>query len=349
MPSHFNLDIINKKDVWENFFKEVEKKSFLQSWNWGEFHKKMGETNWRFGIFKDGAMIGICQVVKQIAKRGSFLAITHGPVIKNFENLDFDEKYEILDFLFGRIKDLGRQGGVDFIRVGSIFQRSEDNKKVFQKLGFRNAPIFLNAEETWVLDISFDEKDLLKNMEKRTRYSIKRGQREGVIIEKSNNLQDLDKFYRIYQKTIQRKNFASYPLNYLKKEFESFLVDDEILIFFAKVKNEIVSSAIIIFWQNVAVYHHGASLRKYSNFCASEVLQWEAIKEARERGMKYYNFWGVAPENQKNHPWQGFTFFKKGFGGTREKYLKTQDLVLTLKYWPCFLFETLRRKKRYGY
>lgn len=349
MQNQLSLNIIDKKDIWEDFFKNVEKKSFLQSWNWGEFHKKIGKKNWRFGIFKDGDTVGICQIVKEIAKRGTFLAITHGPTIKNFENLNFNEKYDILNFLFRKIKDLGRQEKADFIRVGSIFERNQENKDIFKKMGFRDAPTFLNAEETWVLDLSLGEEELLKNMAKRTRYSIKRAQREGVIIEKSNNIQDIDKFYKIYQQTTKRKNFASYPIDYLKKEFETFSVDNGAVLFFAIAKGEIVSSAIIIFWQDIAIYHHGASLKKYSNLCASELLQWEVIKEAKKRGIKYYNFWGIAPENQKNHPWQGFTFFKKGFGGFEEKYLKTQDMPLTLKYWPCFLFETLRRKKRYGY
>ena len=59
-----------------------------------------------------------------------------------------------------------------------------------------------------------------------------------------------------------------------------------------------------------------------------------------------YNFWGVVPESEKNHPWAGLSLFKKGFGGKEKEYVKTQDYILSPMYWLTYIFEELRKRKR---
>ena len=74
---------------------------------------------------------------------------------------------------------------------------------------------------------------------------------------------------------------------------------------------------------------------------------WESIKEAKNRGMKYYNFWGIAPDKaRKNHPFYGITHFKKGFGGYKKELLPAQDLPVSVKYWFNWVIETFRSIKR---
>jgi len=40
-----------KKEEWEDFLQNCPEKTFLQSWNWGEFNKLSGNKIWRFGIY----------------------------------------------------------------------------------------------------------------------------------------------------------------------------------------------------------------------------------------------------------------------------------------------------------
>jgi len=41
---------INNKEDWEGFLLRCDEKTFLNSWNWGEFQKREGEKIWRLGI-----------------------------------------------------------------------------------------------------------------------------------------------------------------------------------------------------------------------------------------------------------------------------------------------------------
>ena len=201
----------------------------------------------------------------------------------------------------------------------------------------------------WILDLDKTEEELLYGMRKTTRYLIRQAQKNSEIqIKKSQSLEDLEEFYKIYQETASYHHFVPFSFDYLKKELETFKKDDQILIFLAKYKGEVVSGAVIVYWQNGGFYHHGASLRKYSKVPASYLIQWEAIKEAKKRECDFYSFWGIAPEDRPNHPWKGLTLFKKGFGGKKEEYVKTKDYVLSWRYKINWIVETLRKIKR-GY
>lgn len=217
-------------------------------------------------------------------------------------------------------------------------------------MGFRNAPIHMHPELAWMLDITKPEDELLKDMRKTTRYLIKKMEKEGVEITQSGDPADIEKFWPVYQATVERQQFTPFKKSDLRKEFELFAEDGNAAFFFGKQNGlpaqagEIVAAAIIIFYNGQAFYHHSGSLSSGSN--VSYLLQWRVMEEAKRRGCTLYNFWGISPANRPNHPWAGLSLFKKGFGGFAEAYLHAQDKPLTARYWLNYVVETARRLKR---
>ena len=347
---------INNKNIWENTLKKKKQKTFLDSWNWGEFNKSIGNSTQRLAVLDNNKIELLTLIIKIRARRGNFLFIPHGPVIVD-DKLDLLQKKILLKTLLSKIKDIAQKEHFSFIRIAPILPYNIDNEKLFSDLGFRRAPLHIHPEVTWVLDIQPDEETLLRNMRKTTRYLIRKAKKEEVKIEQSTNIDDVQIFDKLYSKTVQRHHFVPFSLNYLKNEFKSFIGDNQIIIFLAKYKEEILASAMIIFWQDIAFYHQGASSNKHPKIPAAYLLQWEAIKEAKRRGCRQYNFWGIVPQIKKiedlkkpsirKHPWWGLSLFKIGFGGKREEYVKTQDLPLSWKYWATSTFEKIRKYKRH--
>jgi lipid II:glycine glycyltransferase (peptidoglycan interpeptide bridge formation enzyme) len=358
MKQVFQIKEVADKNKWEDFLFDVEEKTFLQSWNWGEFQKMTGKKIYRLGVYEKNELIAVSLVVKIKAKRGTFLFLPHGPIINSLKSQKLNSeqtlnnKFQILRTFLSKLKEIAKGENCSFIRIATLWERNKENERIFKGLGFRNSPIHQHPELTWKLDISLSSDELLKNMRKTTRYLIKQGLKNPDLkIKKSERIEDIEIFNNLYQKTVSRHHFTPFSLSYLKNEFLAFSKDNESLIFLAYYKRECLASAIIIFWQNRAFYHQGASVS--SKVSASYLLQWEAIKEAKMRDCKIYNFWGIAPiqgpklklENP-NHPWAGLTLFKTGFGGYKKEYLKTQDLPLLKTYWLTFFFEKLRKLKR---
>ena len=87
---------IESREQWEQFLLTCAERSFLQSWNWGEFQQAMREKIWRFGIFNGEELIGAALVVKVAAKRGTFLLVPHGPVLREDILRNKEQKEKLL-------------------------------------------------------------------------------------------------------------------------------------------------------------------------------------------------------------------------------------------------------------
>jgi lipid II:glycine glycyltransferase (peptidoglycan interpeptide bridge formation enzyme) len=338
---------IDNKEKWDNFCLQCKEKTFLQSWSWGDFNLEMGKKIWRLGVCNQGKLISVALAVKTIAKRGTFLFVPHGPVI--IEDLSMNDKKEIFELLLAQLKKIAKEEKAAFIRVSPILLDSADNNSIFLNFGFRKSPMHASAyKATWKLDVYPPEDDLLKNMRKTTRYLIKKAtENTDIVIEKSSNSKDIETFQKLSKEVSRRQKFISFSDNFVKKEFETFSKNNESIFLFGKYKGEIAAGALIIFWSGIAFYHQAASSTKFAKFSIPYLLQWEAIKEAKKRGCSVYDFWGFTdPEKFPEHPWAGPTLFKMGFGGYAREYVKTQDYIISQKYWFNYIIEVARKLRR---
>lgn len=339
------IEEVKDKKKWENFLiqKEIAFFPFFQSWNWGEIQRKLGFKIIRLGVFdlsKPKALVGVCLVVDIRAKRGCYLHLRHGPVF-----LDFNYKY--FDFLMKYIKSIAYNKNVSFIRISPLIKRELLENCNFRKNGFIDAPIHnMDAETCWILGISKSEDQLSREMRKTHRYLIKKGRSVGVRILQTKKNSDIDIFLNLYKDLSQRKHFI--PHKGIREEFEIFSKENKEVLLLAKYEGKVIAGALVIFLQDMAIYRHGATSTQYKNIPASYLLQWEAIREAKKRGIKFYNFWGISPADAKNHPWQGLTLFKTGFGGERREFIHAHDLPLNIWYWKIYMIEYLNKVIR-GY
>jgi peptidoglycan pentaglycine glycine transferase (the first glycine) len=332
-----------QEQEWQAFIDRVKPNTFLHSWEWGQFEESLGRKIFRIGVYEKNNLIAVVLWSKIKARRGTFLLCPHGPIIAE----DYRSKLkEILDAIKKDAISIAEQEKCDFIRISTLVIDSPESRQIFKNLGFRNAPIHMHSELAWILDIRTTEEELLKQMKKNTRYSIRKAEKDGVKIKKSQSLDDFEIFWNIYMTTATRQQFIPYSREYLKKEFELFLKNNKAVLFFGTYHDEPVSTAFVVYANGSGYYHHGASNQKFPSVPASEYVQWAAIQEAKARGCEHYNFWGIVPESATKHPWYGLSKFKRGFGGYSEQYVHAQDFVLSSKYWLNFIIETIRKIRR---
>lgn len=334
---------IEQKHEWETFLRSQEYNIFVQSWHYGEFNNNIENPSFVLGVYdqigEKKELLGGSLVIEVKAKRGNFFYLPYGPIL-NFDNNSLSSAF------FEELKNLAKHRGVNFIRISPFIEDSKDLRKSVRSLGFKKAPMHMIAENTWVLPLEADEVDILKNMNQNHRNLIRRAARDGVEIKTSEEVLDVKKLHELLQETAKKHKFVPFSLKYLENEFKVFQNRGEAKLYFAYHNNELLGANMIIFNGNSAVYRHGASADVKTKVPFSYALQWEAIQEAKMRGLKYYNFWGIAPEGKKNHPFSGITHFKKGFGGFKLDLLPAHDLPINNKYWLNWIIETLRKFKR---
>jgi len=335
---------IKDKNIWEGFLSGCKDKTFLQSWDWGEFNQMMGNKIWRLGTYEREELIGTALVAKLIAKRGTFLLIQHGPNAKVS-----GDRSKALEALLNELRRIGDSEKAIFIRMNPLWESNQENQIILKNFGFKEAPMHANAyEATLKLDIALPEEELLKNMRKTTRYLIHQTEKNrDISIEKSEKIDDLKIYQELNIEVAKRQKFVPFPSEYLKNEFEIFLKNKETVLILGRYQGKVASAALVIFWSGIGFYHQAASDSEYAKLSIPYLIQWEAIKEARRRGCVLYDFWGyVNPEKNPRHPWSGPTLFKMGFGGKVYEYVRAQDLPFSKKYWFTFFFEKLRKTRR---
>jgi len=334
------VEEITKENIWEGFLKKHHEANFLQSWYWGEFHRALGKKIYRSGFLKEGKLLGVMLSVVEDARRGRYLTVPAGPII------DWRDKTQVKAFV-EEIKRIAMEDKCVFVRVRPQLREDDFSKILFKKLGFKNAPIHLHAELTSELDVTKSEEELLKQMRKATRYEIKKAINEGVKVESTEDPKALQKFYDLQIETAKRQKFVPFSYLFLSEQFKVFAEVGKVLLYSAYHNKKLLAQAFIIFYGEEAAYHYGASTEEGRKYPGAYLIQWEAIKEAKKRGIKRYNFWGVAPESEKNHRFYGISIFKRGFGGEDFSYLHAQDLVISKgRYLVNYLIENTRKRIR---
>lgn len=342
----YSVRITNDKKTWEDFSLSASPNTFLQSWNWGRFYERLGRKIWRMGIYSNGKLVGIALVLKHTTKLGSYLYCPRGPL------LDWKNK-EIFKSLFEELKKVAAEENCNFIKLDPLLESTPENRGFFSRFGFKPAAAFVQVEDAWLLPLDKSEEEILSDMRKTTRYLIRHEPKQGIKVEVSDKPAVAKSFVELLYSTASRKGFANHPKEYYTKQFEILAKEDQQKIFIAKKGGKALSMAMIVYYGEMGYYLHAAS-DQTTKQSVGYSLQWEAIKEAKKRGCKYYNFWGVVKDKNfhPGHPWYGFSLFKRGFGGFKYSYIRAQDYPINSKYYAYRAAEGLRRlvtRLRSGY
>jgi peptidoglycan pentaglycine glycine transferase (the first glycine) len=330
--------ILTNKTEWEEIIDEVSPTAVFQRWDWGDVQQISGSSVLRFGYYDHGSLIGVAQTVLVRAKRGNFLHIRHGPIIKKWDTAH-------VGAIVSHLKTIGNANKCVCIRMSPCIEENAKHEALIKHIGGLPAAIHaMDAEHSWVLDITIPEEELLVHMRKTTRYEIRKAAKLGVSIEKTMDSKSLAHFFRLYDATSKRQGFVEHQ--HIKEEFSVFSKKNAAVHILGAFQGKPIASAIILFVGNEAIYHHGAS--ETSSIPASYLVQWEAIREAKKRGMNVYNFWGIAPTDNPRHPWHGLTQFKQGFGGSTRTYMHAFDIPLSWRYWLFRGIEWIRKHSK-GY
>ncbi len=325
---------IEDRELWEKSLLSFERRTFLDSWNWGEFRKKLGDKVWRRGVFEDGRITGASLVSRIDSRKGDFLLLAHSPITESGDSF----KAALKDII-----TIAKKERVQFVRLAPVFENGSLEEEMALDLGFRKSPSSVFPTKSLEVDLSPNEESILLNMRKSTRYLIRKGSKDsGMSVSLSSDPRDLSVFCDLYSKTASRQGFNPFSKDYLEKEFRSFSSDGEARIILGYHGDDCLAGAFVVFWGGRAFYHHGASLSVSNDIPLAHLVQWEAIKEAKRRGCEKYNLWAISPSGDPKHKWAGLTRFKRGFGGDEIDYADTMDLPLSKKYLVTYWFERLR-------
>lgn len=162
--------------------------------------------------------------------------------------------------------------------------------------------------KTLLIDLTSPEDTIFSRFTDAKRRAVRKAIKNGVTVEESNNIK---KFIRI-------KNKSAGPFGFIT----TFGIDKFWNIFYPKyatilLTQPLVGGVLLVFWNRTAYYWVAGATKHGKKIFAPTHLVWEALKVAKRRGAKQFDFVGVWDERRprEHHDWLGFTKFKEGFGG----------------------------------
>jgi lipid II:glycine glycyltransferase (peptidoglycan interpeptide bridge formation enzyme) len=102
----------------------------------------------------------------------------------------------------------------------------------------------------------------------------------------------------------------------------------------ADYQGQPVAGALILANTSTACYLYGGSAAEAFSCGANHLIQWHAMRWARDVGCHIYDLWGIpypshdAPSDGSDAPMAGLIRFKKGFGGSEVSFLPAYTQVL---------------------
>lgn len=335
------IDATNQKK-WDKFITSHDDANFLQSWAWGDFHEaRKRKVVRRIVLDADDKIIAAYVGQIETARRGTYMAIAGGPI------MDWPNK-KLREAVFADIKKQAEQNDCVFVRIRPQILENDKNRALFKQLGLKPAPMYLSVEYAGVLDISKSEDEILAGASQGLRRKIRKAQKNDITVMASTDPAEIKTFYKIQLETAARQKFVEFSEDFLRKQFEAFAKYDEVKLYTAKLGDEILAQNFMIFYGNEASYHYGVSTALGTKYSGAPLLHMQAMRDAREKGIKRYNFWGITAEDDTKHRFYGVSQFKRSFGVEELIYLHAHDLVIKpAKYKLVYLLEKTRAKIRH--
>lgn len=306
----------------------------VQSWEWGEFREKTGIKVLRLGTFSGNKLTEAYQIT------------VHTIPYTNFKIGVFFKGPSPTASMLDALREFGRKEGLIFIRMEPNVPILNAESWKLQALLHQHGAVPGRrsfTKETFVIDLTKSEEELLKAMHSKTRYNIRVAQRHGVIIEEDNSKEAFTEYLKLTFETAKRQGFYAHTPNYHRLMWETLHPTQRgsgqapiAHLLTAKYQGKILIAWIVFVWKDTLYYPYGASSDEDRNVMASYAMMWEAIRFGKKLGLKKFDLWG-------KEEGKGFTRFKEGFSPKVVEFIGTWDLIINpILYWPYRITEALR-------
>jgi lipid II:glycine glycyltransferase (peptidoglycan interpeptide bridge formation enzyme) len=310
-----------KPQDWDD--EQVKKQaSYLQSGLWGELQEAIGLKP-HFISGKDWS----CLLIERKTPIGRYLFAPYGPTLDGLQ---------ALPACVDSIKQYARKAGFDWLTIEPYSPGADSTKirELLKKSGAKVSDHNREPDLTRVLDLTPPPEAMLAQVSQSTRSFIRKNQREKFVsFQTSTDPADITIFTHMLSKITERKNVHFFPDEYFQKQAEVLMPAKMMFMELAVQAGRPVACALFYDYASMSSYTFAASLPEARKTSASALLLWQSMLNAKKRGNKTMDLYGIAPEGAPlSHPWAGFTSFKQKFGGEVIQHAGTWDIPLTRKY-----------------
>jgi hypothetical protein len=216
-----------------------------------------------------------------------------------------------------------RERSLDFVRAEPAGDIAVDALRATGAVESRS----IQPRWTWVLDLVPAEDELRKGLSAGHRGAINAAPRRGLTIRSSTDPDDIEVFIRLQEATAATGKFRGQAESYHRIVATTLMPERAAVLYIAEAGGEAVAAALCFDFATTRYYAHAVSNPDSGRrLQAAAPLVWAMIVDARAAGARRFDFWGIVPGGRPGHPWEGFSQFKRSFGGEAVERAGTWDL-----------------------
>jgi CelD/BcsL family acetyltransferase involved in cellulose biosynthesis len=147
-----------------------------------------------------------------------------------------------------------------------------------------------------------------KRWTKGHRSAAQKARKAGVAIREAAKRDEWDEYFKVYEDSLQRWGDSA-TSRYSSELFHALhdLNSGNVRLWLACHEDSVIAGALCLYAKNHVVYWHGAALSQHFNLRPVNLLMYESIRDACERGYQWFDF-----NPSGGH--EGAKAFKKSFG-----------------------------------
>jgi hypothetical protein len=180
---------------------------------------------------------------------------------------------------------------------------------------------------TYIIDLKQTEETLFGNFSSSHRRKVRLATKKGVQIK--SGIEYMDTAYELVRDTFKRSKLGFMS----QKAFTRYVrgLEENVKILVADYNGVVQGCVVIPFSNHSAYYVYGGSIPEPITG-ATNLLHWEAIRQFRNLGVRYYDFVGVRINPAKGSKQEGLMMFKERFGGQLIQGYMWKYAIHPLKY-----------------
>jgi lipid II:glycine glycyltransferase (peptidoglycan interpeptide bridge formation enzyme) len=320
---------------WTAFVASRPEGDVLQSWAWGKAGNGEPGEHWVRLVVVDGGdhIRGLAQVLDRATAFGrTILYVPHGPLWDRGSS----DAAEVLARLLTGLKAhaRSRRGIVLKLDPRGSGEAAPDGALERALLATSQRSTHdLQAPTTRIVDLTAGV-DPLAGWSKDARAEARRAEREGVTVrlDRRGDPAQLDAFHALLSATSERAGFRMRSREFLARLAEPLAASDDWFMAIAEFEGTPIAGAIAPRCGDRAYYLYAASARdgelsrKRGPYAAMAALQ----RGLRGAGTASLDLWGVRErdDDMVDAAWEGFSLFKRRFGGAPMRHPGTFDIVI---------------------
>ena len=312
--------------------------SVLQSAAWQEFQRSLGRPAHRFHGTGWQAL-----VIEERTAVGPLWYAPYGPVV---------EHPSVLPRALASLRDTARDHGMSWLRVepqcppriGASFSDTVSRQNAtaaslaagLRSLGAQPAPRDIQPAFTRWVDLTRSPEEILKAMTGTNRNLWRRHRDKGITLASSHRVEAAEEVVELLHRTAGRNGFTAQSGDYLRTAARSLGPTENCTAYTSTVDGTVVSALLTYDSPTTRIFAHSGMDAGVRKLRPNQPLIAQAMLDAAEQGLAVADLFGIAPPNDPDHPWAGFSSFKRSFGGADVALGGTWDVPVSASRYGAY-------------